>query len=363
MWNPKSAGKGDATPETDTSAGVEEPPRPKEKEEGGHHHQNGDHSKSSLHRAKHLLAALSFESRPLRRRRHRKKNKPRTSSSLRRRPAPIDTHTSSPQHPNNVVRASRVGSTDSDVYFDASQYGDLNTNEFKLRPEARESIVLSGIKVTSHESYDGVEAVFSEHHNDHHLAGGGDYSNSSTAVEEDTEEYSEEYEYDHHEGSEATAYSSQAEDEAASNQHHSHTHPKRPFPSPRPPDELPLRFLRAGKNDPVEGLRRYEATLKMRKENGLDNILREPSPHFDIIKENYPHFCHLKGKNGEPCFYEQPPKTNLKALRAAGVTVEKLMHHYTYVSLRSFADWFFGILFILSSHLFSIIGLLPTKVK
>jgi len=349
MWNPKSADKDAA---------------PKEKEEGDAHHQNGDHSKSSLHRAKHLLAALSFESRPLRRRRHRKKNKPRTSSSLRRRPAPIDTLSSPHHHHNNVIRASRVGSTDSDVYFDASQYGDLNTNEFKLRPEARESIVLSGIRVTSHATE--VEAVFSEHHNDHHLAG-GDYSNSSTAVDDDTEEYSEDYEYDHHEGSEATGYSSQAEDEAASNQHHSHVHPKRPFPSPRPPDELPLRFLRAGKNDPVEGLRRYEATLKMRKENNLDNILREPSPHFDIIKKNYPHFCHLKGKNGEPCFYEQPPKTNLKALRAAGVTVEKLMHHYTYVSFFR-GVWIVGppirpCTFLNSSHLFLILCCSQQKVK
>ena len=53
---------------------------------------------------------------------------------------------------------------------------------------------------------------------------------------------------------------------------------------PLPPKELPLRFLRAGKNDPIEGQRRYEATLQWRKENGMDTILMEAHPNFDLIK-------------------------------------------------------------------------------
>lgn len=102
--------------------------------------------------------------------------------------------------------------------------------------------------------------------------------------------------------------------------------------SPQAPQELPLRFLRAGKGDPEEGLRRYEETLKWRAENEIDTILRQPMPDFALIKKHYPHFCHGMGRNGEPCFYEQPPKTNLKALRAGGVTLDRLMRHYSMVS-------------------------------
>lgn len=101
---------------------------------------------------------------------------------------------------------------------------------------------------------------------------------------------------------------------------------------PQPPQELPLRFLRAGKGDPDEGLRRYELSLQWRKEHKIDTILREANPNFDFIKKHYRHFCHGKGKNGEPCYYEQPPKTNLKALRAAGVDLDMLLRHYIQVT-------------------------------
>lgn len=99
-------------------------------------------------------------------------------------------------------------------------------------------------------------------------------------------------------------------------------------PPPPPPKELPLRFLRAGKGDPVEGLRRYEATLAWRKEHRMDTILREPNFHFDLIKQHYPHFCHMRGSLHEPCFYEQPPKTDLQALREGGVSLDSLLRHY-----------------------------------
>jgi hypothetical protein len=99
-----------------------------------------------------------------------------------------------------------------------------------------------------------------------------------------------------------------------------------------PPTNLPLRFLRAGKNNREEGLRRYQETLQWRSSEKIDTILREASPNFDIIKRHYPHFYHLTGKNGEPCFYEQPPKTDLKSLRAGGVTLAKLLRHYTMIT-------------------------------
>jgi len=108
--------------------------------------------------------------------------------------------------------------------------------------------------------------------------------------------------------------------------------PFTPLKSPAPPQELPLRFLRAGKGDPVEGQRRYEATLKWRKENGMDTILTDPHPNFELIKSHYPHYYHLRGRKNEPVFFEQPPKTNLQAMRDGGVTLDGLCHHYAMVT-------------------------------
>eukprot|EP00934_Nitzschia_sp_Nitz4_P007769 Nitzschia sp. Nitz4//scaffold47_size129522//112524//113774//NITZ4_003568-RA/size129522-processed-gene-0.175-mRNA-1//-1//CDS//3329552851//7759//frame0 len=108
--------------------------------------------------------------------------------------------------------------------------------------------------------------------------------------------------------------------------------PYDPLPSPPPPLELPLRFLRAGKGDPVEGERRYQATLAWRREFGMDRILMEPHPDFFCIKQHYPHYYHLKGRLGEPVFFEQPPKTDLAALRRGGVTLDNLLRHYAMVT-------------------------------
>lgn len=105
-----------------------------------------------------------------------------------------------------------------------------------------------------------------------------------------------------------------------------------PPPPPPPPKELPLRFLRAGKGDPVTGLQRYEATLQWRKQEHIDGILRESFPNFSFIKQHYPHYFHLKGLKGEPCFYEQPARTNLRALRDGGVNLEKLLRYYTMIT-------------------------------
>jgi hypothetical protein len=104
-----------------------------------------------------------------------------------------------------------------------------------------------------------------------------------------------------------------------------------PLPPPTPPSELPERFLRAGKGNVDEGWRRYRATLQWRKEMGIDTILRRPNPRFALIKQHYLHYFHMRGKNNEPCFYEIPAKTNLKALREGGVSVEDLLQHYAMI--------------------------------
>ncbi|CAH0516551.1 unnamed protein product [Peronospora belbahrii] len=95
---------------------------------------------------------------------------------------------------------------------------------------------------------------------------------------------------------------------------------------------VPMRFVLAEKGDEDKALERYNATTKWRRDEGVDRLLQEPSPHFKIIKDNYPHYYHKRGKNGEPVYYEKPGKINLKALKNAGLTLDDLMHHYLMIT-------------------------------
>ena len=105
---------------------------------------------------------------------------------------------------------------------------------------------------------------------------------------------------------------------------------KRVVPPP-PPKFLPLRFLRAGKNDPKMGLQRYEETLLWRKTNQIDALLlHESFPHFHTIKQHYHHYFHYTGYNNEPCFYEFPAQTNFHVLRQPqyNITLPTLLRHF-----------------------------------
>ena len=53
---------------------------------------------------------------------------------------------------------------------------------------------------------------------------------------------------------------------------------------------------------------------------------------FEMVKRNYPHYFHLRGKNGEPVFFESPAKTNLAALRAGGMDLPGPVRHYAMVT-------------------------------
>lgn len=256
---------------------------------------------------RNLLAALSFEEDP-------KSTKTKKAAKLppsKRKPRlpPIDTRGSAFVH-----KGTQMGS---EVFFDAAEYGDLDKDDFKLKGHPRESVVLADIVVAHRNGSTAVEAV---------LVG-----KPRDDISEDEVEYSEHDFIERCDDSGGEGDCDEGETKVRSGESLKNL-PTSPSLAPPPPNELPLRFLRAGKNDPTEGLRRYQATLQMRKDERVDTILREASPDFEIIKMHYPHFFHRTGKNGEPCFYEQPPKTNLRALRDAGVTLDKLLRHYTMVT-------------------------------
>ena len=62
------------------------------------------------------------------------------------------------------------------------------------------------------------------------------------------------------------------------------------------------------------------------------------SPHttlsqdFDVIKKYYPHFWCGIAKKGSICYYEKCGYVDLKALKAAGVTVPQLIEYYTFMT-------------------------------
>jgi hypothetical protein len=198
------------------------------------------------------------------------------------------------------------------IFYDAAQNGDNASQKFHSRCQ-RESIVLSNVRRGGNNTSVVDNPLYVE----------VDSDASGSAGEED-------YPY-YHPASPPRPNEVSVPDTATTLSNGQQLPPKVLAP-PAPPKQLPLRFLRAVKGDIKEGLRRYELSLAWRREFRVDNILREPNHNFDVIKQHYKHYCHGKGKNGEPCFYEQPPKTNLKALREAGVGLETVLRHYIQVT-------------------------------
>lgn len=97
-------------------------------------------------------------------------------------------------------------------------------------------------------------------------------------------------------------------------------------------DDLPQRFLDAEKGDAVKGRLRYEATCRWREENGIDGILDRPHPDFECIKKNSVQYFHGRCKGGQPIYIEIPRMTDVKSMRKVGITVERLLFHYAYIT-------------------------------
>lgn len=91
---------------------------------------------------------------------------------------------------------------------------------------------------------------------------------------------------------------------------------------------IPFRFIRAEKGDINAAKTRWAETCEWRKELGMDEILSKPHPKMELIKANYPHYFHLRGKKNECCYYERPAQINLSELRKQGVVLEELLRHY-----------------------------------
>ncbi|CAM9171543.1 unnamed protein product [Ectocarpus sp. 6 AP-2014] len=96
--------------------------------------------------------------------------------------------------------------------------------------------------------------------------------------------------------------------------------------------DIPGRYLRGCAGDPVEAERRWRLTLEWRAKERIDEVLREPQPHFELIKRHYPHYIHRRARNGCPVWIELPGRIDLPAIRSAGVSPEALQRHYVFVT-------------------------------
>ncbi|RHY03766.1 hypothetical protein DYB28_005813 [Aphanomyces astaci] len=93
------------------------------------------------------------------------------------------------------------------------------------------------------------------------------------------------------------------------------------------------RFIAAEKGNVDKGRVRYENTLQWRRENRVDGMLHIPQPHFHLIKKNYPQYFHGQSiKVLTRTTYRYMGKIDLKAMKAAGLTIEQLLRHYIYLT-------------------------------
>lgn len=96
------------------------------------------------------------------------------------------------------------------------------------------------------------------------------------------------------------------------------------------PDGLPIRYLEAEENDVELAIERWNATNEWREENGVNDILSQPHPHFQLMKDHIRHFFHGRDKHGHPVYYERPGLIDVGKLKEKGLTDEDLTNHYIF---------------------------------
>jgi hypothetical protein len=111
---------------------------------------------------------------------------------------------------------------------------------------------------------------------------------------------------------------------------HAFTSPDEPINEPE--NEIPQRFIDGSDGDLKEARRRWDITRHWREVEGVNNILDEPQPHFQLIKTMYPHYHCGRGKDGHVIFYERPGDFESAQLSARGVKTEQLVRHWLFTT-------------------------------
>ena len=75
----------------------------------------------------------------------------------------------------------------------------------------------------------------------------------------------------------------------------------------------------------TEAARRWRITAEWRRQYGTDAILEQPHPFFKLIKECYPSYYCLTGRDGNPVYYERSGQVDQPRLKAAGCGTDELV--------------------------------------
>jgi len=60
-------------------------------------------------------------------------------------------------------------------------------------------------------------------------------------------------------------------------------------------------------------------------DNGINDILEREHAHFDIIKDNFPHYWIGRTKNNRLLYIERPGYMDMPYLRSQGISVDQLL--------------------------------------
>ena len=99
------------------------------------------------------------------------------------------------------------------------------------------------------------------------------------------------------------------------------------------PDKIPLRFLKMHNQDRDLAKKSLKDTLEWRRKQGIDDLLNQPHPKFDIAKRVFPHyFLDQRDTAGHIVFVQHPAKLDLDMAKANNLIDEDLLMHYVYVN-------------------------------
>lgn len=113
---------------------------------------------------------------------------------------------------------------------------------------------------------------------------------------------------------------------------HGHAFTSPDVPITESDNDIPQRFIDGCDGDLKEARRRWDITRHWRESEGVNNILDEPQPYFNLIKAMYPHYQCGRGKSGNLVYYERPGEFQGTQLAARGVTTDDLVRHWIFNS-------------------------------
>jgi hypothetical protein len=92
-------------------------------------------------------------------------------------------------------------------------------------------------------------------------------------------------------------------------------------------NDIPQRFINGCDGDLSEARRRWDITRKWREDTAVNEILNQPQPMFNVIRNYYPHYHAGKGKLGHLVYYERPGEFDFEKLHDYGVNMEDMFRH------------------------------------